>query len=66
MSPLLFSLSSKPLMCLLEDKKIKDELTGLKISDQNSLLYQLFVDDAGILTQHPTRIRKCQVHYPDL
>lgn len=52
MSPLLFSLPSKPLMCLLEDKRAKGELMGLRITDQKSLLYQLFADDVGLFLQN--------------
>lgn len=48
MSPLLFALSSEPLMCLLEDKSVKGELKGLRILDQENLLFQLFADDAGL------------------
>lgn len=39
MSPLIFALSSEPLMCLLEDRQIKGDLLGLKISNHKSLLY---------------------------
>lgn len=48
MSPLLFAISSEPLMCLLEDRTVKGELTNLRIPDQKSLLYQLFSDNTGI------------------
>lgn len=33
MSPLLFSLSYEPLMCLLEDGSVKGELKGLRLLD---------------------------------
>lgn len=38
-SPLLFALSSEPLMCLLEDRRAKGDLVGLRITKQKSLLY---------------------------
>lgn len=57
MSPLLFALSSQPLMSLLESKCMCGELASLYISDQESLLYQLFVDDAGrFFAKYPSRI----------
>lgn len=56
MSPLLFALSSQPLMGfsmgLLESKIQLDELVGLRIPDQRSLVYQLFTDNAGIFLQN--------------
>lgn len=56
MSPLLFALSSQPLMSMLEDKRIEKriigELSGLKISNKKGLLYQLFADDAGLFLQN--------------
>lgn len=51
MSPILFALSFQSPKSLLEDKCLKGELTGLKISNEN-LLYQLFVDDEGLFLQN--------------
>lgn len=51
LSPFLFVLSSQPLMRLLEDMKNKDELVGLKITQDESLLYQLFADDTTLFIQ---------------
>lgn len=48
MPPLLFALSTKPLMCLLEDRLTKGDLKGLNIANNKSLLYQLFADDASL------------------
>lgn len=48
MFSLLFALLSEPLMCLLEEKSVKGELKGLKIFEQDNLLYQLFADDVGL------------------
>lgn len=39
LSPLLFALSSQPLMVLLEEKHRRGDLLGLKISKDKSLLY---------------------------
>lgn len=52
MSPLLFALSSQPLMGMLTEKTMNKELMGLKIFDRKNLLYQLFADDVGIFLQN--------------
>lgn len=48
MSPLLFAISSQPLMSILEAKIISGNMTGLTIQGNKSLLYQLIVDDVGL------------------
>lgn len=45
MSPLLFVLTTQPLMRLLEDMRSRGELIELRITQDEHLLYQLFVDD---------------------
>lgn len=52
LSPILLSISLQPLMSMLEDRRAKGELTRLKILNQDSLLHQLFADDAGIFLQN--------------
>lgn len=48
MSLLLFALSSQPLMSQLEGKWAHGLLSGLRIFDHKSLLFQLFIDDVGL------------------
>ncbi|KAL3686353.1 hypothetical protein R1sor_008927 [Riccia sorocarpa] len=50
-SPLLFALSTQPLMALLQDEEKKGNLKGLEIPGGRPLLHRLFADDSGITLQ---------------
>lgn len=52
LSPLLFALSSQPLMSLLQEQRRVGAITGLYISEHESLIYQLFADDAGLFLRN--------------
>ncbi|KAL2633604.1 hypothetical protein R1flu_005083 [Riccia fluitans] len=47
-SPLLFAISTQPLMCFLREGERKGELVGVNISRGRTLLHRLFVDDSGM------------------
>lgn len=46
------SLTSQRLMRLLEDMRQRGELIGLRITQDESFLYQLFVDDTALFVQN--------------
>lgn len=48
LSPLLFALTTQPLMLLFKKKLAEGNLLGLPIDNQISLCYQLFADDTGL------------------
>lgn len=52
LSPTPFVLSSQPLMRLLEDMRTRGELIGLKITRDESLLYQLFANNIALFVQN--------------
>ncbi|KAL3681018.1 hypothetical protein R1sor_023974 [Riccia sorocarpa] len=47
-SPLLFAISTQPLMRMLREKERKGELQGVSIPGGKSLLHRLFADDSGV------------------
>ncbi|KAL3699252.1 hypothetical protein R1sor_017274 [Riccia sorocarpa] len=47
-SPLLFALSTQPLMLMIRDEERRGNLTGLRIPNGRPLLHRLFADDSGI------------------
>ncbi|KAL3691963.1 hypothetical protein R1sor_005614 [Riccia sorocarpa] len=50
-SPLLFALSTQPLMRLLREEEKSGRLTGVNIPKGHPLLHKLFADDSGIAIQ---------------
>ncbi|KAL3675882.1 hypothetical protein R1sor_025830 [Riccia sorocarpa] len=48
LAPLLFALTTQPLMMLLRREEQEGRITGLNIGDSKSLLHQLYADDTGI------------------
>lgn len=52
MAPLLFVLDTQPLMRILDRCCSSGELTSIQFSNQASLLYQLFVDNACLFLQN--------------
>ncbi|KAL3699367.1 hypothetical protein R1sor_017389 [Riccia sorocarpa] len=47
-SPLLFALSTQPLMLMIREEERRGNLTGLRIPNGRPLLHRLFADDSGI------------------
>lgn len=50
LSPLLFSLTTQPLIEYLEYKLSNGKINGVKILEELTICHQLFVDDVGILS----------------
>jgi hypothetical protein len=48
LAPLLFAISTQPLMQLLKEGAGKGELKGITLDSSHQLLFQLFADDTGI------------------
>lgn len=49
LAPLLFSLTTQPLLDFLDNKRTHNKMTGIRITDNLSICERLFVDDIGIL-----------------
>ncbi|KAL2652686.1 hypothetical protein R1flu_020814 [Riccia fluitans] len=47
-SPLLFAISTHPLMRLLREGEMKGLITGINIPRGRSLIHRLFADDSGV------------------
>lgn len=52
LAPLLFVLTTEPLMRLLQKKCDQGDLVGLRVTQQESLLFQLFADDSCLFIQN--------------
>ncbi|KAL2609309.1 hypothetical protein R1flu_027882 [Riccia fluitans] len=48
MSPLLFAISTQPLMRLLREGERRGEIVGVNVPRGKTLLHRLFVDDSGV------------------
>ncbi|KAL3702431.1 hypothetical protein R1sor_020453 [Riccia sorocarpa] len=48
LAPLLFAVSTQPLMRLLREEEREKRLTGLNMGGERTLLHQLYADDTGI------------------
>ncbi|KAL3697371.1 hypothetical protein R1sor_011447 [Riccia sorocarpa] len=48
LAPLLFAMTTQPLMRTLREEEAQGNIQGLNIGDGKSLLHQLFADDTGI------------------
>ncbi|KAL3681068.1 hypothetical protein R1sor_024024 [Riccia sorocarpa] len=48
-APLLFALSTQPLMALLREAQIQGEVHGLEVGNSRQILDALFADDTGLL-----------------
>jgi hypothetical protein len=48
LAPLLYSLSTQPLMILFQEKLKAGTITGIHIGEGKQLLHQLFADDTGV------------------
>ncbi|KAL3682038.1 hypothetical protein R1sor_000060 [Riccia sorocarpa] len=61
LAPLMFALSTQPLMCLLKEQQEQGNLGGLKLSDDRTALYNLYADDSGVLIRaSPENLRVLQ------
>ncbi|KAL3690009.1 hypothetical protein R1sor_016318 [Riccia sorocarpa] len=62
LAPLLFAMSTQPLMRRLREEERRGNIRGLNIGEGRSLLHQLFADDTGICIsmeeQHFTRLQE--------
>ncbi|KAL3691975.1 hypothetical protein R1sor_005626 [Riccia sorocarpa] len=48
-APLLFSLSTQPLMLLLREAQVQGQVQGLEVGNMRTILEALFADDIGLL-----------------
>ncbi|KAL3696995.1 hypothetical protein R1sor_011071 [Riccia sorocarpa] len=48
-APLLFSLSTQPLMAMLKEAQIQGQVEGLELGDSKQMLEALFADDTGLI-----------------
>ncbi|KAL2644588.1 hypothetical protein R1flu_012175 [Riccia fluitans] len=61
LAPLLFSLSTEPLMALMKKQERDGNLEGLHLTGSKTALYNLFVDDSGVfLKASQTNFRNLQ------
>lgn len=56
LAPLLFALSSQPLMLFLKDHATQGNISGIPIMLDQSLLHQLFADTPTSFSSPPTKI----------
>jgi hypothetical protein len=61
LAPLLYSLSTQPLMSLFNAKIHEGSLFGLPIGDGKQLLHQLFADDTGVFLQATEENFDCMI-----
>ncbi|KAL2649884.1 hypothetical protein R1flu_018012 [Riccia fluitans] len=54
-SPLLFSISTQPLMWLLREGEQKGEIEGVSVPKGGTLLHRLFADDSGVAVKAEER-----------
>ncbi|KAL2610597.1 hypothetical protein R1flu_029170 [Riccia fluitans] len=51
LAPLLFAISTQPLMTLLKNKEAEHKIQGLQLQGPKHTLHNLFADDSGIMLQ---------------
>ncbi|KAL2610564.1 hypothetical protein R1flu_029137 [Riccia fluitans] len=51
LAPLLFAISTQPLMTLLKNKEAEQKIQGLQLQGPKHTLHNLFADDSGIMLQ---------------
>ncbi|KAL3691489.1 hypothetical protein R1sor_005140 [Riccia sorocarpa] len=61
LAPLLFAISTQPLMRLLRREELENRLVGLNIGSDTTLLHQLYADDTGInMTMEESQFSRLQ------
>ncbi|KAL3680315.1 hypothetical protein R1sor_023271 [Riccia sorocarpa] len=61
LAPLLFAISTQPLMTFLREQEQQGNLTGLKLSYGRSILHNFYADDSGVmLDAAPENLRTLQ------
>ncbi|KAL3682477.1 hypothetical protein R1sor_000499 [Riccia sorocarpa] len=55
LAPLLFALSTQPLMCILRVEEEKGSLRGITLPGMQSVLHELFADDTSLFIQATAR-----------
>ncbi|KAL3692033.1 hypothetical protein R1sor_005684 [Riccia sorocarpa] len=54
-APLLFALSTQPLMAMLRDAQVQGEIQGLEVGNNRQILEALVADDTGLILQATER-----------
>ncbi|KAL3676393.1 hypothetical protein R1sor_026341 [Riccia sorocarpa] len=54
-APLLFAITTQPLMTILRHRQAEGKLRGLKLCGQTTMLHNLFADDTGVMYKQTLR-----------